>query len=107
MSGLPDKEAGGDSAEGIILYLNKKAGKKFQAVDSSLKFIRARMREGRTPEEIRAVIDDRVAAWSGDEKMQEYLRPGTLFNAEKFNDYFGNLGAAPAEDQWRNGLKIA
>ncbi len=106
LSGKPDIELSADSPEGIISYLNQRSGKNFQSVESNLKFIRARMKEGRTAEEIRRVIDDRITAWTDKPKMQEYLRPGTLFNAEKFNGYFGNLGTAKSAD-WRRNIKLA
>jgi hypothetical protein len=34
------------------------------------------------------MIDRQVARWKGDPKMEEYLRPGTLFNKEKFDSYY-------------------
>lgn len=89
----------------ILGYLNKSAGKNFQLVQSTKNLIRSRIREGRTPDEIKTVIDDRVKAWGGDEHMQQWLRPNTIFEPEKFNGYFGNLNSE-AED-WRKGLKLA
>jgi len=32
--------------------------------------------------------------WGADEKMEEYLRPATLFNATKFAQYRGKLADA-------------
>lgn len=88
MSGKPD------DASQIIEYLNAQTGKNFQTVDSNLKFIRARMNEGRSLDEIRNVIDRKILEWSGTDS-DHYLRPATLFNAEKFNQYFGQLGSPP------------
>lgn len=76
----------------VISYLNEKTGSNYQPVESNLKLIRARFKEGRTPDELCDVIDRQVLLWKDDLKMQKYLRPATLFNAEKFNSYFGQLG---------------
>ena len=80
-----------DMAADLLDYLNAKAGKRFRPVRASLDPIRARLRQS-TPDEIRAVIDDRVSAWGADAGMAKYLRPETLFRASKFEGYLGNLG---------------
>ena len=36
--------------------------------------------------------------WKGNAKMEEYLRPATLFNAEKFEQYMGEL-VVPEEEK--------
>lgn len=82
-----------DTPERVIEYLNQKTGKKFQPVDANLKFIRARIAESATWETLTGVIDLKCADWLTDPKMHEYLRPATLFNAEKFNQYVGLIGA--------------
>ena len=38
-----------------------------------------------------AVIDRKCLEWLDDPKFSQYLRPSTLFNAEKFNAYVGQL----------------
>jgi uncharacterized phage protein (TIGR02220 family) len=90
MSGTPD------SVSDVIDYLNSKANRNFQAVPANTKLIAARLREGATVEQLKAVVDAKVRDWAHDPKMCEYLRPATLFNAEKFGQYVGALGAAPA-----------
>ncbi|OXI24340.1 conserved phage C-terminal domain-containing protein [Burkholderia sp. AU15512] len=87
MSGMPD------AARDILSYLNEKANRNFQAVPANTKLIAARIREGATVEQLKAVVDAKVKDWSHDPKMCEYLRPATLFNAEKFGQYAGALGA--------------
>ncbi|KVU10679.1 hypothetical protein WK62_05290 [Burkholderia ubonensis] len=77
----------------VIEYLNVKAGRNFEAIESNTKFLIARMREGATVERLKAVIDAKVKEWLNDPKMSQYLRPATLFNAEKFGQYAGALGA--------------
>ena len=72
--------------------MNEVSGKKFKAVDSNLQLLRARLREGHTEEEIRAVIDRKAQEWKGDPRNAQYLRPATVFGAQKFNQYVGELG---------------
>ncbi len=42
------------------------------------------------------MIANRCLAWVGDSKMDEYLRPKTLFNATNFANYAGQLGKVEA-----------
>jgi uncharacterized phage protein (TIGR02220 family) len=90
MSGAPD------SVSEVLAYLNVKANRSFQAVPANTKLIAARIREGATVEQMKAVVDAKVRDWAHDPKMCEYLRPATLFNAEKFGQYVGSLGTARA-----------
>lgn len=80
-------------AEEVLSYLNSKTGKKFQAVNGSLRFIEARLKEGANFEQCCAVIDLKCISWLKDSKMKDYLRPQTLFNAEKFAAYVGEIGS--------------
>lgn len=71
----------------VIDYLNEKAQTRFQYTASNIKFIRARLSEkGVDIAIMKEVIDKKVNEWKGT-KMQEYLRPETLFNATKFQSY--------------------
>lgn len=83
------------TASDVIAYLNLKANRNFELVPSNTKLIIARLREGATLERLKAVIDSKVAEWLDDPKMEQYLRPATLFNAEKFGQYSGLLGSRP------------
>jgi len=75
----------------VLDYLNLKAGKNYRPVPSNCKLIAARFTEGATVDEMKAVIDAKVAEWHGGD-MSRYLRPATLFNAEKFGQYVGQVG---------------
>lgn len=90
----------------ILAYLNQKAKRDYRAVDSNLRLIAARLGEGATVSECKGVIDAKVLAWAKDDKMQTYLRPETLFNATKFAQYVGELGAplpaAANGESWRS-----
>lgn len=74
----------------ILEKLNILTGKNFKPVESNLKLIRARLAENHTTKELLDVVEMKVEKWQGG-KMDEYLRPATLFNAEKFNQYVGEL----------------
>ncbi|MDT8282530.1 MAG: conserved phage C-terminal domain-containing protein, partial [Gammaproteobacteria bacterium] len=88
LSGKPDTA---EKTEIIILEkLNLLTGKNFKPVESNLKLIRARLSENHTSSEMLDVVAMKVERWHGG-KMDEYLRPATLFNAEKFNQYVGEL----------------
>ena len=80
-----------DVAEKVIQYLNNKTGRSFRAVQSQTKLIEARIAEGATPQDLIAVINRKCMEWLDDPKFAQYLRPSTLFNAEKFNAYLGQL----------------
>ena len=77
----------------VIDYLNEKASRNFRIVPTNTKLILARAKEGATLDDFKAVIDRKCAEWANNPSMCQYLRPATLFNAEKFNQYIGQLGA--------------
>ena len=80
-------------AREVLAFLNHKAQRHFPDNTVNLDFIRARLREGATVNQCRAVIGRKTAAWRGDEKMALFLRPATLFNRTKFSQYLGELPA--------------
>lgn len=98
MSGNPDvnplKEKNieaKESAKRVLSFLNEKTGRAYRPVDANINMIVARIREGATEAQCRMVIAKKSREWSIDEKMTLYLRPATLFNATKFNQYVGEL----------------
>lgn len=88
-----------DDIEKIILYLNEKSGKSFENVESNRKLIKARINEGHSIGKLISVIDQQCKLWINDQKFKKYLRPATLFNAEKFNQYVGELGIETPEEE--------
>lgn len=92
-------------APAVLEYLNEKAGRRFEAVPANIKLIIARIREGATVDQLKAVIDSKVRDWRHDPKMSQYLRPETLFNASKFASYVGTLGAEGADDMELESFK--
>lgn len=92
LSGKPDAINGfkTDAVE-ILNYLNSNAGREFRPVPANLTLIAARLKSGVTPLQCREVIFSKCQQWKADPKMAEYLRPATLFNATKFEQYLGEL----------------
>ena len=80
-----------DDAKAVIDFLNLRTGRKYRHTKSNLDPILARMREGYSLQEIRTVTMRKVNEWLPDEKMNEYLRPMTLYTAKNFNSYAGIL----------------
>lgn len=76
----------------VIQYLNIKTGKQYRLdTGSIIRLITARINEGNSFEDFKAVIDTKFAEWYLDEKMKKYLRPETLFGT-KFETYRNEAG---------------
>jgi uncharacterized phage protein (TIGR02220 family) len=88
-----------EAAIRILEFLNAKTGRRYRPGDVNLRFIASRMREGATETECRQVIAKKVREWQSSEDRAQYLRPATLFNATKFAQYIGELGARNPEDK--------
>ena len=71
----------------VVKYLNQKTGSHYKAsTPKTRQLIKARVKEKFTLEDFETVIDKKCAEWLGDEKMEKYLRPETLFGT-KFESY--------------------
>ncbi|KIL72368.1 conserved phage C-terminal domain-containing protein [Bacillus badius] len=76
----------------IVDYLNEKAGTKYRASSKKTQnLIKARFNEGFTLDDFKTVIDKKTAEWLTDQKMNQYLRPETLFGT-KFEAYLNQKG---------------
>lgn len=84
-----------DDAPAIIALLNKVTGRSFRPSDSSLRPIRARLREGFTLDDFTSVIRLKNAQWAPRADMRAYLRPETLFG-NKFDAYLQEAKALQA-----------
>lgn len=80
------------SIDDVMNHLNLITGKSFKAVDANAKLIKARFEEGHTVEDIKAVINRQNTLWPEGDPYRQYMRPSTLFNATKFNQYVGEIG---------------
>lgn len=89
----------------IIDHLNQKAGKNFRASGSKTReCIQARWNEGYSLDDFIRVIDNMTAKWKGDAKMDEYLRPETLFS-RKFEGYLNTKVIHPKSPNRFNNFK--
>lgn len=91
-----EKEKEKEIYKEIVSFLNQKTGKHFRDnSDKTTSAIHARLEEGFSKEDFFRVIDTKSRDWLGG-KMEEYLRPETLFGT-KFESYLnagGNHGKA-------------
>lgn len=114
MSGNPDATDGVSATERgkkaklvrdakqVIDYLNAKSGSKYRYSKSSTKHILARLGEGFSVDDCKSVIDKKCNEWITDPKMQQYLRPETLFGG-KFEGYLNQSPSPPRNRQTGSG----
>lgn len=62
----------------------------------TIEAVNGRLRDKYTVDDILLVIEHKISQWKGDAKMEQYLRPETLFGTGKFEGY---LVAATAWEQ--------
>lgn len=78
-----------DDSRLALKHLNEKSGRKFRETTANMAFIQSRLSEpGVDIAGVKLMIDRQVIKWRGDPKMEEYLRPETLFNKTKFDSYY-------------------
>lgn len=93
LSGKPDYA---EKVREIVDYLNAVAGTRYKAsTRNTVAHIKARLKEGFTVDDFKAVIDTKAAAWKDDPKMCAYIRPQTLFGP-KFEGYLNERRAVRA-----------
>lgn len=71
----------------IIDYFNQVTGKSMKHKKSSREPISARLKEGFTFEDAKAVIDWKYKQWKDDIKMSRYIKISTLFAPSHFEEY--------------------
>jgi len=76
----------------VLNFLKEKLGKDERYTiesipDVFLMHISARIEEGHTLAKMKAVVYYKHKEWFNDPFMKKFLRPATLFNREKFNNY--------------------
>lgn len=78
----------------IVEYLNKKTGKSFSyKTKGTIEKIDARIKEDYTLDDFKKVIEHKSDHWLGDQTMNRYLRPETLFG----NNFESYLNEIPVE----------
>lgn len=79
-----------DTIREIVDYLNMKTGKNFRHQTKNTRTkINARLNEGFNIDDFKTVIDKQTNKWLDDQKMNDYLRPETLFGT-KFEGYLNS-----------------
>lgn len=91
--------------QAIVDYLNEKTQAKYSAkTNETRKSILARLKDGYTIDDFKAVIDSKVKEWFNDAEMRKYLRPSTLFRPSNFESYLNeaNRPAVKSKNQFNN-----
>ena len=81
----------------VLIHLNLKAEKNFRNGSASNKFIVARYNEGHSLDDFKRVIDTKCSQWLNTD-FDKFLRPSTLFNATKFQEYLAEKPVVKKED---------
>jgi uncharacterized phage protein (TIGR02220 family) len=75
------------TCEMILSHLNKVAGKTFDVKNARYhKLISSKLTLGYKMDDIKAMIETKTEEWLGDQKLEVWLRPETLFG-DKFETY--------------------
>ena len=85
-------------AADVLRFLNLKAQRTFRDSDANLSLIRSRLSEGIAAWQLKAIVSRKCREWGADPKMSPYLRPATLFNKTKCEQYLGEL-PPPSEEE--------
>lgn len=97
-----------DLVKEIIDYLNLKTNKHFRYTKNNINKIQTRLKEKFTLDDFKTVIDKKTAQWLNDSKMNEYLRPDTLFGS-KFESYLNQnskVNEAPVPDWFDKTFEV-
>ena len=83
----------------VVDKLNSLANKSYKSSSKKTQqLIRARVNEGFTVEDFYKVIENKVCTWKDDPKMDQYLRPATLFGT-KFESYLNEKATKPIKGE--------
>jgi len=77
-----------EDAQEIREYLNKQCSRRFPPDSGQMKYIRARLKEGKPKEHLKLIVDYFAQEWGDDDRMRVYLRPATLFSKEHYDEYY-------------------
>jgi uncharacterized phage protein (TIGR02220 family) len=89
-------------AEDVLKYLNDATERNFQLrnpngkLTSNADLVVNRLKEGYTRLQLCEVVFYKAREWGGDDKMNQYLRPDTLFAKRNFEKYLGAIPPEPA-----------
>lgn len=77
-----------DSALVLLTFLNEMTGRHYRETKGNIKFIADRLKDY-SEQELRTMVARKTRDWKNDPDMNKYLRPATLFNATKCDQYIG------------------
>lgn len=80
-----------DPAMRVLEHFNRVTGSSYGKggrTKTTLGYIRGRLAEDYSAEDLMLVVDYLTAKWRGDSKMDDYLRPSTLFGPDNCVEYF-------------------
>lgn len=83
----------------VMAYMNLQARRNYRVVNPNGTYtahadvIYRRLKEGYTPRQLKDVIGHKSGQWMGDEKMDQYLNPTTLFRKTNFVRYLAESEA--------------
>ena len=90
----------------IVDYLNNVCGTSYKYNSKkTVTLIKARLNEKYTVDDFKKVIDTMHAKWRGTE-FEQYLRPATLFNEDKFEGYLNQKITSNTNSKNNNQTKI-
>jgi uncharacterized phage protein (TIGR02220 family) len=82
-------------AEKVLKYLNEKTGSEFSVKSGgNIELVSDRISEGYSFSDFTTVIDRKIKDWKGSD-YEKFLRPITLFDKRKFENYLNTNHAAP------------
>lgn len=90
VAGQPD-ESESNPAVQVLEHFNRVTNSSYGRggrTKTTLGYIRGRLAENYSPEDLMLVVDYLTAKWADDSKMADYLRPSTLFGPENCVEYF-------------------
>lgn len=103
----PKKVVWTEETNKIIEYLNHRTGKKYSVkTKKTAQLIHRLLDNGFTVDDFKKVIDIKTQQWLNNEKMNQYLRPRTLFS-EKFEDYLNESSTQQLKSTQTNGQTVA
>jgi uncharacterized phage protein (TIGR02220 family) len=85
--------------EEVLSYLNLQAKRNYRGKNPNGKLtanamiVIQRLKDGYTVEQLKDVVASKSNAWMGDEKMDQYLNPQTLFRKSNFEKYLAEAEA--------------
>lgn len=81
----PDESA--DPAEMVLAHFNRVTRSSYRDGKTTMGYIRGRLTDMYSADDLMLVADYATAKWLNDPKMCDYLRPKTLFGPENFQEY--------------------